>query len=180
MVAAVTYPTSNDDVMNPGDKPEGWLLPIQVTVTNRGKTPATVINRVVIYVSAATVDRNDVPLVPILPEIPPYKEPLGQRERKSAIGSICATEDKIYMYRAIPKDFLVKENAEWRRGERCLCVMGYVEYRDAFGKIRITRFCYAYQGIVEGGSFINAVTGKPVFLPEFLKVETPEIYNRTT
>jgi len=179
MVPAISSP-SFGDVMNPADKADNWLLPIEVSVTNRGKTPAIVINKMITSVSAPTRDRYAIPLEPVQTEKPPYKEPLGFRERKSAIGSLYATGDLTYLGAALSKKKLMEENAAWRSGERCLCLMGYVEYRDAFGKYRITRFCYAYQSIVEGGSLVNAITKEPVFPPEFRKVDMPKIYNEAT
>jgi hypothetical protein len=177
MVAKITQPTF-DEVMNPQNKPIGWCLPIQFKITNLGKTPAIVTNRFIAPLSGSTVDRNSVPLVLVLPRIPPYTT-LAKGERSSAIGALYAPGEPIYIGATIPREFLLEENSSWRSGEKCLYVMGFIEYRDVFGEYRITRFCYAFQCIVPGGFLANAITGETVFPPEFQRAG-PSLYNEST
>jgi hypothetical protein len=177
LIPKITSP-SWDDVMNPQNKPEGWHLPIEVTIRTTGKTTAIVINRFVTSISETTADRYGVPLKPNLSKTVPYTI-LSSTEREAVEGTIYAPGEPFFMYLAIPKETLEKHNAAWRRGEECLCIMGFVEYKDTFGKYHITRFCYAYQGVFEGGSLVNAITKKPLISPEFQKVDVPG-YNEST
>ena len=177
MVAKINQPTFNE-VMNPQDKPVGWHLPIQFQITNLGKTPAIVIKRFVAPLSGSTVDRNSVPLIPVLPKIPPYIT-LAKSERNSVVGELCAPGEPIFIGTTLPVEFLLEENSAWRSGEKCLYVMGFIEYRDVFGEYRITRFCYAFQKVAPGGRFTNALTGQQVFPPEFQKAG-PSAYNEGT
>jgi hypothetical protein len=177
MVAKITQPTF-DEVMNPQNKPVGWCLPIQFQITNLGKTPAIVINRFIAPFSGSTVDRNSVPLALVLPKIPPFIT-LTKSERSSAIGALCAPGEPIFIGTTIPKEFLLEENSSWRSREKCLYVLGFVEYMDVFGEYRITKFCYAFQSIALGGQFTNALTGQQIFPPEFQKAG-PSAYNEST
>jgi hypothetical protein len=177
LIPKITNPAW-DDVMNPQSKPQGWYLPIEVTINTFGKTTAIVINRFITSYSETTADRYGVPLKPKLPKTLPYTI-LSGAERKAVDGTLYAPGEPFFMYLAISKETLEKHNAAWRSGEECLCVMGFVEYRNVFGKHHITRFCYAYQGVVEGGSLVNAITRKPIISPEFQKVDIPG-YNEST
>jgi hypothetical protein len=83
------------------------------------------------------------------------------------------------MYLPIPTAFLLAEKNAWMTGDKCLCIRGFIEYRDVFQNTRMTRCCYAYQTFVEGGAFQNAITGKQFMSPEFRKAG-PEVYNEIT
>jgi hypothetical protein len=83
------------------------------------------------------------------------------------------------MYLAIPKEFLVAERVPWILGQKCLCVKGFLEYKDVFENVRVTRFCYAFQIVSEAGGLANAITLKPIIPPEFRK-SGPDAYNEIT
>jgi hypothetical protein len=165
------------DIMEAGGKPYGWFLPIQVYITNRGKTPAVIISGLLDYSSELTVDAEAMPpLQPNLSETVRYiNEPT-----KYPPGSVYVSGDNPSLVRTIPREFLLRENASWRSREKCLCVKGFMEYRDVFNKkTHISRFCYAYQITQVGGGFTDETTGKQVFPPEFMKAG-PDAYNEIT
>jgi hypothetical protein len=176
LIPKIDHPAFSD-VMSPQTKQDGWHLPILVTISNRGKTPALVINRHITSSSELTVDRMATPLELKLPDRLPYA-PIGKKGSKSA-AIFYAPEEPFFMYLAIPKETLAKERVDWINGERCLCVFGFVEYFDVFRKYHIARFCYAYQSLLPGGNLVNAITGEPAAPPEFQKAG-PRIYNEST
>ncbi|MGC1782382.1 MAG: hypothetical protein WA708_07680 [Acidobacteriaceae bacterium] len=169
------YQPEPQEILSSGNKPTNWYLPIQVAFTNRGKTPAIAISGLLEYSSERTVDPQPLTLDIVLPKTPKYHK----TPTKYAPGSVYVTGDDTFLIVAIPRDFLLRENADWVSGGKCLCVKGYLRYKDVFRENHISRFCFAYQITQIGGNFANALTGKQVLPPEFQKAGPP-IYNEIT
>jgi hypothetical protein len=173
MIPRITQPDDRD-VMLLDEKEPGWSLPIEVTFTNRGKTPAVALVGLMEPSSEKIVDPKAQQWVLDLPDPPRYKgEPRGRP------GAIYVSEQGTPSYLDIPRDFLLAERPAWMSGEKCLCIKGFMEYVDAFNQPHITRFCYAYQNVSEIRAAEYRITKKPPRDREFRKA-APDIYNEMT
>jgi hypothetical protein len=171
MIPKITQSTWQD-VAAPQSKCENWYLPIQVTFTNRGKTPAIAINGLLEYSSESASNPTGTSWEPVLPETVKYIKVAT----KYAPGLVIVSEGTTVLIVAIPKSFLLQENTAWINCGKCLCIKGFLEYKDVFKETRISRFCFAYQLSQVGGSFTDEITGEQVFPPQFLKAG-PGAYN---
>jgi hypothetical protein len=63
-----------------------------------------------------------------------------------------------------------------QRHEKLLCAYGFVDYRDAFDRPHITRFCYIYRFI---GPRFRTITEDNVDMSRFV-LGGPDAYNQTT
>jgi hypothetical protein len=175
MAVQIGQPSFNE-VMSPHLMPDSAHLSVVVLVTNEGKTPATVTQTWIDSFSEETVDSKDVPPVPKLPNHPDQMgstKPITKR-----VASVYVPKQQFHLGCSIPKRELTKENIAWRSGAKCLCIIGFVKYIDAFNVPRITRFCFSYQAL-RGVPLINQKAGQPVLPPEFVR-DGPDIYNEMT
>ena len=174
MISNITQP-SPQDVTSPHGKSAQWYLPIQVTFTNRGKSPAIALRGSLEYSSEQTTGSNGMTIEPDLPKIVTYTK----EARKIAPGTVYVTDGTTYLIVTIPRDFLLQEQLYWISAQKCLCVKGFFEYRDVFNETHITRFCFAYQITQVGGGFKDETTGEQIFPPGFAKAG-PDAYNEVT
>ncbi len=149
LIPNITQP-SDRDVMSLNVREDNWTLPIQVTFTNLGKTPAIGISALMEQSSEKIVKpTNDMAPILILDlKEPPSYEHWNKQGDAFAPGSIYAPGEQIHIYLEIERKFLIEEKEAWESGKKCLCIKGFIEYEDAFDSY-ITRFCYAYQDIRE-------------------------------
>jgi hypothetical protein len=168
-------PPDDREIMSLGQHEPGWELPIQITFTNRGQTPARVVRSLMEHSSEKIVDPKDLNVTFDLPGPPKYIHDPGI----VAPGAVYVTDEETSWYRGIPKDFLLAEKAVWQSGEKCLCIKGFIEYVDAFQQIRTTRFCYAYQKVSELRATEFRLKNQPVPVRQFRKAR-PDAYNEFT
>ena len=180
LIPKITQPNDRD-VMSLNIREDSWTLPIEVTFTNLGKTPAVGVRALMEASSEKIVGRTrDVAPTLILGL---REEPLEYKYRKQkgdafTPGSIYAPSGKISIYLEIEREFLLGEKEDWELEEKCLCIKGFIEYKDRFGSYA-TRFCYAYQDVrgIRARAIRSRFTGEARRDREFRKAK-PDSYNK--
>lgn len=164
-----------EDVLLLNEKAENWVLPIEVKITNRGQTPGIAVRAAYEYSSERIVDPAKESWILRLPEPPQYvNDPVPQ-----APGAIYASEEYMGLTLTVPKAFIEAEKPAWLRQEKCLCVRGFLEYRDAFKEPRISRFCYCFQDIFASRGWERDQI-KPGPAPYRFRKAGPDAYNEIT
>jgi hypothetical protein len=181
MIPRITQPV--DDEVTSTEEPD-WTLPIELTFTNLGKTPAIVTGCIAEPSSETIKDRTKTrapTLILDLVEPPEYENKYGRPGQPDAFapGAIYVSGERFSLYLEMSKDTLLRERVAWKAGEKCLCMKGFLEYQDVFGKIYRTRFCYAYQDVREFRARVirSRFTGDAPRPREFRKAG-PEAYNK--
>lgn len=172
MIPKISQP-SIDDVLLHQEKPSGWVLPIEITVTNRGQTPATVVSAANCHSSEKVIDPKEQSWILDLPEPPKYVlDPIKQPP-----GSLYLAGDKMTLPLTVPIDFIENEIGTWRKDEKCLCIRGFVEYLDTFNKPHITRYCYCFQHLAANEWWGQTRPAPPEYL---FRKAGPSAYNDIT
>lgn len=174
MLPKITQPDYRE-ILLLTDRGDDWNLPIEITFTNHGHTPAIAINASWKFYSESIVDPRSQTWVLVLPEPPYYDSEIVP----FSPGAIYVHNDKTRFYLGIPRAFLTAEQNAWQLGQKCLSVRGFIEYRDIFQNRHITRFCYAFQKVSEIRRIERVLTGKPPIPYEFRKAG-PDVYNEIT
>lgn len=166
------------DVMKPHEKSEKWLLGIQIRIQNIGKTQAAIVRSNVSFFSAETENPKpkDNFLVPKLPPVPDYTPRASESPIRPGTRFLPRQRSAIGI--AIRRSFLLGENDAWMKGEKCLCILGFLEYRDAFEDTHRSRFCYVYQAVTPLGFLKHEVTGESAMPPGFYPAG-PTAYNES-
>jgi hypothetical protein len=106
--------------------PNPKVFQIQVDLRNNGKTPA--------WITAAGSQGKGATKQKPLPDVPPYTE-MGPFSEKGSLLSPTG---------ALPQGFPISQ--EWidqvLAGQTTLFLFGYAKYRDVYGDIHITRYCF--------------------------------------
>jgi hypothetical protein len=148
MIPKIVQPANHGPIMSPSSTRNDPPIKIKLTIANQGKTPAIGTRALNGYCSVEIVDPQSQSWTLELPQIPDYSGVRGGKIVPQAPGSVYVSgEGSELSIDQIDKDFCLAESRAWARKEKCLCIMGYYEYLDVFGRTRITRFCYAYQDV---------------------------------
>ena len=148
MIPKIIQPANYGLIMFPSEARNDPELKIKLTIINHGKTPAIGIRALNGYCSVEIVDPQSQSWTLKLPPIPDYSGVHGGDVVRQAPGSVyVSNEGPNLVTHVLDKNFILAESEAWVRKEKCLCVMGYYEYLDVFGRSCITRFCYAYQDV---------------------------------
>ena len=177
MIPEITQPDDND-VMLLNFRDENWTLPIEIKLTNLGKSPAILL-KAFMKVSSVKIKTRSTDTAPtLILKLPSLRK---CKPDTYAPGNIYTPNKSSGIYGEISKTNILKWKEAWRAKQECLCVWGYVEYRDTFNQTHTTRFCYAYQETTEihARAIQSRFTKQPERLREFRKAG-PSVYNKIT
>jgi hypothetical protein len=177
MIPKITQPDETE-FMQAVTMEDGFLIPIEIVFTNLGTTPAIARRGLMEITSESIVDRssNTAPTLILGLAVPPKYENSADYY---VPGAFYVSEEKTPSYGGVPKALIVAEKPEWDSGKKCLCVKGFIEYIDTFGRLRISRYCYAYQNVTGIRALRNRLAGHPNRTWEFRKAG-PDAYNEIT
>lgn len=165
--------------------PEYWYAPEKLGYTPGmvfefkvyGRTPARVI-KAVFRLHPVPMKPGVKPPEPDLPPIPDYESGIRNPEIPEE-GRVLPPEETFQIRLQLDPPTLTNEQWEkLRDGETIMCAYGFIEYTDAFGRIRETRTCYLYN--FSWGFVIKAADGTILNPPGFRFAGGLRAYNKET
>jgi hypothetical protein len=177
MIPKITQPDETE-FMQATTLEDGFLIPIEIVFTNLGTTPA-IARRGLMEITSERIAGRSPDAAPTLildlPVPPKYENDAGHY----VPGAFYVSGEKTLSHEGVPKALIVSETPAWNSGKKCLCIKGLIEYTDTFGRLHVSRYCYAYQNVTGMRALRNRLSGKPDRVREFRKAG-PDAYNEIT